>query len=72
MFTQSVENIVETAVGKRDKMNESLPKYFLAALLAGAYFSDIYLSLVLFSITQSLILLYNLQWMLKALKERKK
>ncbi|MEK3878796.1 MULTISPECIES: formate/nitrite transporter family protein [unclassified Paenibacillus] len=37
MFTQSVENIVETAVGKRDKMNESLPKYFLAALLAGAY-----------------------------------
>lgn len=37
MFTQSVENIVETAVGKRDKMNESLPRYFLAALLAGAY-----------------------------------
>lgn len=37
MFTQSVENIVETAVGKRDKMNESLPRYLLAAILAGAY-----------------------------------
>ncbi|HBS47339.1 MAG TPA: nitrite transporter NirC, partial [Paenibacillus sp.] len=31
MFTQSVENIVEAAVSKRDKMNESLPRYFLAA-----------------------------------------
>ncbi|MEK3942421.1 formate/nitrite transporter family protein [Paenibacillus sp. FSL H3-0310] len=37
MFTQSVESIVETAVSKRDKMNESMPRYFLAALLAGAY-----------------------------------
>jgi nitrite transporter NirC len=37
MFTQSVESIVETAVSKRDQMNESLPRYFLAALLAGAY-----------------------------------
>lgn len=37
MFTQSVESIVETAVSKRDKMNESLLRYFLAALLAGAY-----------------------------------
>ncbi|MFC3745639.1 formate/nitrite transporter family protein [Paenibacillus sp. GCM10012306] len=37
MFAQNVENIVEAAVYKRDKMNESLPKYFLAALLAGAY-----------------------------------
>ncbi|AIQ64796.1 nitrite transporter NirC [Paenibacillus stellifer] len=37
MFTQSVENIVEAAVAKRDKMNESLPRYALAALLAGAY-----------------------------------
>ncbi|WP_410514642.1 formate/nitrite transporter family protein [Paenibacillus sp. BR2-3] len=37
MFTQSVENIVEVAVSKRDKMNESMPRYFLAALLAGAY-----------------------------------
>jgi O-antigen/teichoic acid export membrane protein len=46
--------------------------FITIALLAGAYFSDIYLSLVLFSITQSLILLYNLQWMLKALKEGKK
>ncbi|MFE4711131.1 formate/nitrite transporter family protein [Paenibacillus sp. NPDC056722] len=37
MFAQNVESIVEAAVYKRDKMNESLPKYFLAALLAGAY-----------------------------------
>lgn len=42
------------------------------ALLVGAYLSDIYLALLFFSITQSLILLYNLQWMLKALKEGKK
>lgn len=37
MFTQSVEGIVEAAVSKRDQMNKSLPRYFLAALLAGAY-----------------------------------
>lgn len=37
MFTQSVESIVETAVSKRDQMNKSLSRYFLAALLAGAY-----------------------------------
>ncbi|WP_150275799.1 formate/nitrite transporter family protein [Paenibacillus tepidiphilus] len=37
MFTQNVENIVEAAVQKRDKMNESLPRYFLSAILAGAY-----------------------------------
>ncbi|ASA23181.1 formate/nitrite transporter family protein [Paenibacillus donghaensis] len=37
MFTESVENITAIAVGKRDQMNKSLPRYALAALLAGAY-----------------------------------
>lgn len=37
MFTESVETIAQAAVAKRDKMNESLPRYILAALLAGAY-----------------------------------
>jgi nitrite transporter NirC len=37
MFTQNVENLVETALGKRDRMKESWSKYGLAAVLAGAY-----------------------------------
>ncbi|GIO38753.1 transporter [Paenibacillus antibioticophila] len=37
MFTQNVEAIVEAAVKKRDLMNESLPRYMVAAMLAGAY-----------------------------------
>jgi len=37
MFTQSVETIVEAAVKKKEKMNESLLRYFVSTLLAGAY-----------------------------------
>ncbi|MNZ64669.1 Nitrite transporter NirC [compost metagenome] len=37
MLTQNVEAIVEAAVKKKEKMNESLPKYFVSAMLAGAY-----------------------------------
>lgn len=37
MFTQNVENIAELAASKRDQLNESWARYFLAALLAGAY-----------------------------------
>ncbi|GJM77953.1 hypothetical protein HMSSN139_04490 [Paenibacillus sp. HMSSN-139] len=37
MFTPNVEVIVETAVKKKEKMNESLPRYFVSAMLAGAY-----------------------------------
>lgn len=37
MFTQNVETIVEAAVKKKEKMNESLPRYFVSTLLAGAY-----------------------------------
>ncbi|AWB45128.1 nitrite transporter NirC [Paenibacillus sp. CAA11] len=37
MYTQNVENIVEAAVSKRNKMKESLPRYMVSALLAGAY-----------------------------------
>ncbi|OAB44119.1 formate/nitrite transporter family protein [Paenibacillus glacialis] len=37
MYTQSVETIVESAVKKKEKMNESLLRYTIAAALAGAY-----------------------------------
>jgi len=37
MFTPSVEGIIEAAVKKRDQMNASLPRYMVAALMAGAY-----------------------------------
>lgn len=37
MYTQSVETMVETAVKKKEKMNESLIRYTIAAALAGAY-----------------------------------
>ncbi|RUT47802.1 formate/nitrite transporter family protein [Paenibacillus anaericanus] len=37
MFTQSVEAIIEAAVKKKEKMNESLPRYIVSAMLAGAY-----------------------------------
>ncbi|MDP4096778.1 formate/nitrite transporter family protein [Paenibacillus sp. P96] len=37
MFAQEVENVIETAVNKKNKMNESLTRYALAAVLAGAY-----------------------------------
>lgn len=37
MFKQNVEAIVEAAVKKKEKMNESLPKYFVSSMLAGAY-----------------------------------
>lgn len=37
MFTPNVEGIIETAVKKKEKMNESLPRYLVAAMLAGAY-----------------------------------
>lgn len=37
MFKQNVEAIVEAAVKKKEKMNESLPRYFVSSMLAGAY-----------------------------------
>jgi nitrite transporter NirC len=37
LYTQGVEAIVEAAVKKKDKMNESLIRYTIAAALAGAY-----------------------------------
>ncbi|WP_059043668.1 formate/nitrite transporter family protein [Paenibacillus rubinfantis] len=37
MFTPNVEAIVEAAVKKKEKMNESLPRYLVSAMLAGAY-----------------------------------
>ncbi|MBY0204239.1 formate/nitrite transporter family protein [Paenibacillus polysaccharolyticus] len=37
MYTPSVEGIIEAAVKKRDQMNASLPRYMVAALMAGAY-----------------------------------
>ncbi|WP_435925078.1 formate/nitrite transporter family protein [Paenibacillus sp. DYY-L-2] len=37
MFTQNVEAIVEAAVKKKEKMNESLSRYLVSAMLAGAY-----------------------------------
>lgn len=37
MYTPNVETIVETAVKKKEKMNESLPRYIVSAMLAGAY-----------------------------------
>lgn len=37
MFTPGVEGIIEAAVKKRDQMNASLPRYMVAALMAGAY-----------------------------------
>ncbi|MEC0089984.1 formate/nitrite transporter family protein [Paenibacillus macquariensis] len=37
MYTQSVETIVDSAVKKKEKMNESLIRYTIAAALAGAY-----------------------------------
>lgn len=37
MYTQGVETMVETAVKKKEKMNESLIRYIVAAALAGAY-----------------------------------
>lgn len=37
MYTQNLEAIIEAAVKKRDAMKESLPRYIVSALLAGAY-----------------------------------
>ncbi len=37
MYTQSVETIVESAVKKKEQMNESILRYTIAAALAGAY-----------------------------------
>lgn len=37
MFKQNVEAIVEAAVKKKEKMNESVPRYFVSSMLAGAY-----------------------------------
>lgn len=37
MFSSNIEALVEAAVKKKDKMNESLPRYFVSAMLAGAY-----------------------------------
>jgi nitrite transporter NirC len=37
LYTQNVETIVEAAVKKKEKMNESLIRYTIAAALAGAY-----------------------------------
>ncbi|AOZ94572.1 formate/nitrite transporter family protein [Paenibacillus crassostreae] len=37
MYTQNVETIIESAVQKKNKMNESLTRYLVAAALAGAY-----------------------------------
>ncbi|TXK84909.1 formate/nitrite transporter family protein [Paenibacillus sp. N3.4] len=37
MYTPSVETIVESAVKKKEKMNESVLRYTIAAVLAGAY-----------------------------------
>lgn len=37
MYTQSVEAIVESAVKKKEKMNESVFRYTIAAVLAGAF-----------------------------------
>lgn len=37
MYTQSVETMVETAVKKKEKMNESVFRYTIAAVLAGAF-----------------------------------
>ncbi|WP_059052330.1 formate/nitrite transporter family protein [Paenibacillus senegalimassiliensis] len=37
MFSSNIEGLVEAAVKKKDKMNESLPRYFVSAMLAGAY-----------------------------------
>ncbi|MFM9279108.1 formate/nitrite transporter family protein [Paenibacillus jiagnxiensis] len=37
MFAQEVEAVIQTAVNKKNKMNESLGRYALAAVLAGAY-----------------------------------
>ncbi|BBH20276.1 transporter [Paenibacillus baekrokdamisoli] len=37
MYTESVESIVESAVKKKEKMNESVLRYTIAAALAGAY-----------------------------------
>lgn len=41
------------------------------ALLFGAYYEDIYMALILFVIVQSLILIYNILWMLNSLKVKK-
>lgn len=37
MYTPSVEAMVETAVKKKEKMNQSLARYAVTAMLAGAY-----------------------------------
>lgn len=37
MFSSNIEALVEAAVKKKDKMNKSLPRYFVSAMLAGAY-----------------------------------
>ncbi|ANF96412.1 formate/nitrite transporter family protein [Paenibacillus bovis] len=37
MFTEGVQNIIEAAVKKKEKMNESIVRYFASAMLAGAY-----------------------------------
>lgn len=37
MFTEGVQNIIEAAVKKKEKMNESVLRYFASAMLAGAY-----------------------------------
>lgn len=38
----------------------------------GSYFGEVYLSLFLFSLSNSMILIYNLSWMLNGLKENEK
>ncbi|WP_018751550.1 formate/nitrite transporter family protein [Paenibacillus sanguinis] len=37
MFSSNIEALVESAVKKKDKMNESLLRYFVSAMMAGAY-----------------------------------
>lgn len=37
MFSSNIEALVESAVKKKEKMNESLPRYFVSAMMAGAY-----------------------------------
>ncbi|MDO7905640.1 formate/nitrite transporter family protein [Paenibacillus sp. JX-17] len=37
MFTESVQGIIEAAVKKKEKMYESMVRYFASAMLAGAY-----------------------------------
>ena len=37
LYTESVETIVEAAVKRKEKMNENITRYMIAAALAGAY-----------------------------------